>query len=83
MAINIKPQSQNITDLRLSRNNFGTPEDWQFVTVPQRHAGNRIQDQVQGRVLGFVEFLSFCNNIRLIMTLTSGGSAINSGMYLR
>ncbi|KAG6835219.1 hypothetical protein H0H93_003835 [Arthromyces matolae] len=54
----------NITDLRLNRGNFGTPNDWQFVTVPQVDAGNRSQAQVQGRVLG-------------------GGSAINSGMYLR
>lgn len=54
----------NITDLRLNRGNFGTANDWQFVTVPQADAGNRVQAQVQGRVLG-------------------GGSAINSGMYLR
>ncbi|KAF8058633.1 hypothetical protein FPV67DRAFT_1455169 [Lyophyllum atratum] len=59
-----KLQSPNITDLRLSRNNLGTVEDWQFVTVPQATAGGRVQAQVQGRVLG-------------------GGSAINSGMYLR
>ncbi|KAJ7257827.1 hypothetical protein C8J57DRAFT_545692 [Mycena rebaudengoi] len=42
----------NITNLRLNRGNFGTANDWQFVTVPQPDAGNRIQDQVQGRVLG-------------------------------
>ncbi|KAF8172240.1 hypothetical protein K438DRAFT_1981691 [Mycena galopus ATCC 62051] len=36
----------------------------QFVTVPQVDVGNRVQAQVQGKVLG-------------------GGSAINSGMYLR
>ncbi|GLB37971.1 putative GMC oxidoreductase [Lyophyllum shimeji] len=42
----------NITNLRLSRSNFGTPEDWQFVAVPQTHGGNRVQAQAQGRVLG-------------------------------
>ncbi|KAJ6468902.1 hypothetical protein C8R45DRAFT_837614 [Mycena sanguinolenta] len=56
--------SPNITNLRLNANNFGTANDWQFVTVPQVDVGNRIQAQVQGKVLG-------------------GGSAINSGMYLR
>ncbi|KAJ7924701.1 GMC oxidoreductase-domain-containing protein [Mycena leptocephala] len=56
--------SPNITNLRLNSNNFGTANDWQFVTVPQADVGNRIQAQVQGKVLG-------------------GGSAINSGMYLR
>ncbi|KAJ7174747.1 hypothetical protein C8R46DRAFT_1214924 [Mycena filopes] len=54
----------NITNLRLNSNNFGTANDWQFVTVPQVDVGNRSQAQVQGKVLG-------------------GGSAINSGMYLR
>ncbi|KAJ7087089.1 hypothetical protein C8R44DRAFT_893257 [Mycena epipterygia] len=54
----------NITNLRLNAGNFGTANDWQFVTVPQVDVGNRTQAQVQGRVLG-------------------GGSAINSGMYLR
>ncbi|KAJ7038992.1 hypothetical protein C8F04DRAFT_1255561 [Mycena alexandri] len=54
----------NITNLRLNSNNFGTANDWQFVTVPQVDVGNRPQAQVQGKVLG-------------------GGSAINSGMYLR
>ncbi|KAJ6575781.1 hypothetical protein DFH09DRAFT_378512 [Mycena vulgaris] len=54
----------NITNLRLNAGNFGTANDWQFVTVPQVDAGNRTQAQVQGKVLG-------------------GGSAINSGMYLR
>ncbi|KAJ7087093.1 hypothetical protein C8R44DRAFT_820297 [Mycena epipterygia] len=54
----------NITNLRLNAGNFGTPNDWQFVTVPQADVGNRTQAQVQARVLG-------------------GGSAINSGMYLR
>ncbi|KAJ7696946.1 hypothetical protein B0H17DRAFT_1052505 [Mycena rosella] len=54
----------NITNLRLNAGNFGTANDWQFVTVPQAYVGNRSQAQVQGRVLG-------------------GGSAINSGMYLR
>ncbi|KAJ7321714.1 GMC oxidoreductase-domain-containing protein [Mycena albidolilacea] len=54
----------NITNLRLNSNNFGTANDWQFVTVPQVDVGNRVQAQVQGKVLG-------------------GGSAINSGMYLR
>ncbi|KAG6918276.1 hypothetical protein DXG01_015650 [Tephrocybe rancida] len=54
----------NITDLRLNRGNFGTANDWKFVTVPQADAGNRTQAQIQARVLG-------------------GGSAINSGMYLR
>ncbi|KAJ7257541.1 hypothetical protein B0H12DRAFT_1232574 [Mycena haematopus] len=54
----------NITNLRLNSNNFGTANDWQFVTVPQVDVGHRIQAQVQGKVLG-------------------GGSAINSGMYLR
>ncbi|KAF7373955.1 alcohol dehydrogenase [Mycena sanguinolenta] len=54
----------NITNLRLNANNFGTANDWQFVTIPQVDVGNRIQAQVQGKVLG-------------------GGSAINSGMYLR
>ncbi|KAK7046410.1 alcohol dehydrogenase [Favolaschia claudopus] len=56
--------SPNITNLRLNANNFGTANDWQFVTVPQADVGNRVQAQVQGKVLG-------------------GGSAINSGMYLR
>ncbi|KAG6816747.1 hypothetical protein H0H87_003336 [Tephrocybe sp. NHM501043] len=54
----------NITDFRLNRGNFGTANDWQFMTVPQADAGNRPQAQIQARVLG-------------------GGSAINSGMYLR
>ncbi|KAJ7772352.1 hypothetical protein B0H16DRAFT_1769146 [Mycena metata] len=54
----------NITNLRLNANNFGTANDWQFVTVPQADVGDRPQAQVQGKVLG-------------------GGSAINSGMYLR
>ncbi|KAJ7609555.1 hypothetical protein DFH06DRAFT_1246833 [Mycena polygramma] len=54
----------NITNLRLNAGNFGTANDWQFVTVPQVDVGNRTQAQVQGKVLG-------------------GGSAINSGMYLR
>ncbi|KAJ7737626.1 GMC oxidoreductase-domain-containing protein [Mycena maculata] len=54
----------NITNLRLNAGNFGTANDWQFVTVPQVDAGNRTQAQIQGKVLG-------------------GGSAINSGMYLR
>ncbi|KAJ7114555.1 hypothetical protein C8R43DRAFT_1156578, partial [Mycena crocata] len=56
--------SPNITNLRLNAGNFGTANDWQFVTVPQVDVGNRPQAQVQGKVLG-------------------GGSAINSGMYLR
>ncbi|KAK6984881.1 alcohol dehydrogenase, partial [Favolaschia claudopus] len=56
--------SPNITNLRLNANNFGTANDWQFLTVPQADVGNRVQAQVQGKVLG-------------------GGSAINSGMYLR
>ncbi|KAJ7607725.1 hypothetical protein FB45DRAFT_947590 [Roridomyces roridus] len=42
----------NITNLRLNSNNFGTPNDWQFVTAPQADVGNRTQAQVQGRVLG-------------------------------
>ncbi|KAJ6522733.1 hypothetical protein B0H19DRAFT_1202486 [Mycena capillaripes] len=54
----------NITNLRLNAGNFGTANDWQFVTVPQIDVGNRTQAQIQARVLG-------------------GGSAINSGMYLR
>ncbi|KAJ6485382.1 hypothetical protein C8R47DRAFT_537787 [Mycena vitilis] len=54
----------NITNLRLNAGNFGTANDWQFVTVPQVNVGKRTQAQVQGKVLG-------------------GGSAINSGMYLR
>ncbi|RDB20671.1 Alcohol dehydrogenase [acceptor] [Hypsizygus marmoreus] len=49
---------------KLNRGNFGTANDWRFVTVPQKDAGGRVQDQVQGRVLG-------------------GGSAINSGIYIR
>ncbi|KAJ7493778.1 hypothetical protein FB451DRAFT_448970 [Mycena latifolia] len=54
----------NITNLRLNAGNFGTANDWQFVTIPQVDAGNRTQGQIQAKVLG-------------------GGSAINSGMYLR
>ncbi|KAG6918273.1 hypothetical protein DXG01_015647 [Tephrocybe rancida] len=44
--------NSNITDLRLNRENYGSSVDWQFVTVPQAHAGGRTQAQVQGKVLG-------------------------------
>jgi choline dehydrogenase-like flavoprotein len=58
-----------VTEIKNAFNVIGSELDWAYKTVPQKHLGNRVCEQIAGRALGGGSAINYCKFISLSSSL--------------